>query len=89
MAENLSDRRVVPGHEKARPACWGGPGLGSRNYLEECTGAGAGAGALGQQDAARNEAAAATTASLTIFMMMLLFVGFYIFRDSRETTAEK
>ena len=48
-------------------------GLFCWNYVEE---AGAGAvlagAALGQQEAARKEAAAATMSSLTIFMMILM-----------------
>jgi hypothetical protein len=49
--------------------CW------SPDYFEDCTGAGAGAGAvLGQQEAASRETAAAAMASLAIFMM-LVFCG--------------
>ena len=46
----------------------GGPGFWKLDYLVACTGAGAGAGALGQQEAARTEAAAAMTRNLTVFM---------------------
>jgi hypothetical protein len=38
------------------------------NYLAECTGAGAEAGALGQQEAASTEAAAAMMRNLTVFI---------------------
>ena len=45
-------------------------------YFDECIiGAGAGAGALGQQDAARNEAAAAMTRYFAIFMLYWLLVS--------------
>jgi hypothetical protein len=44
--------------------------------LEDCIGAAAGAGAFGQQEAARKEAAAATMASLTSFIGIGCWFGF-------------
>jgi hypothetical protein len=52
----------------------------NRNYFEDCTGAGAGAGALGQQEAARKDAAAAMMRNLTVFIVVFS-VGWLCSRD--------
>ena len=66
LGRRLSDEVT----KKARPARGAGR-AGKLNYLEDCTGAGAGAGALGQHEAASTEAAAAMIRNLTVFMVVV------------------
>ena len=60
------------GHKKVRHTRGIGRTFFEINYLEDVIGVGFDIGALGQQEAARNEAAAATTRSLAIFIIFLV-----------------
>ena len=70
---------LLAGHKKARPALEADRAV-MLNYLDECViGAGAGAGGLGQQEAASAETAAAAIRNLAVFMLYnrLLVVGLH------------